>query len=191
MHYLSAVHGGGAPQNSDKDLVIRLNLILVACLVSASSAAWYGRLAAVWPSPSAVFLDLLRNSQSHATLRFVALCRGVRHGPPVTDLASVTQTVPLLALRRRFWLWNSRSLVAVKEVLMPVWYSVTDTTADSHSHLSSSLLSSSSSSTSLILSPCKDLRVRFTRDDFAALITPRAREFWMCWRWFGWVFCRL
>jgi len=39
----------------------------------------------------------------------------------------------------------------------------------------------------LILSQCKDLRAGLMWEDFGALTTPCAREFWMCWRRFTWV----
>jgi len=37
----------------------------------------------------------------------------------------------------------------------------------------------------LILSQCKDLRAGLIREDFGALTTARAKEFWMCWRRFS------
>jgi len=41
----------------------------------------------------------------------------------------------------------------------------------------------------VILSQCKDLRADLIWEDFGALTTARAREFWMCWRRFSWVVC--
>jgi len=38
---------------------------------------------------------------------------------------------------------------------------------------------------------CKDLRAGSIWEDFGALTMARAREFWMCWRRFNWVFGRL
>jgi len=39
----------------------------------------------------------------------------------------------------------------------------------------------------LILSQYNDLRAGLTWEDFGALTTVRAREFWMCWRRFSWL----